>query len=723
MTHGATPESWEHFGTRLGLEADLLPVVSDPNAKISAQSKMRDLGKTPSRLNKDGEVVGIPRWTQHVASPGDIGRWSRQGLGICIQTRNVRAIDIDIGDQAAAARVREWVELGGTALPIRMRQGTGKCLLAFRMPGDFAKRIIRTEHGLIEFLATGQQFIAEGTHPSGTRYEWADGDGVLGLPASIPELTPAEFETLWQALVAAFALPDGESRVRNGLVPVKPRRTEDMRDPTVAWLDENGWVTAYERDGRVDVRCPWEHEHTSDSGPSSTSYFPAGVGGFKQGHFRCLHAHCVGRSDGDFLESVGLVADEFDVIEAVANATGEPEALPLPAFVRDRSGRIEPELNNLLMALPRGDLTGAPIARDHFKGATMFGEDGTWRRLRDTDYTRVRSVLEQRGFKRLSSDLVREAVKKHAEDHAFDSALDWAGSLQWDGTPRCETFLHTFFGVADTPYHRAVSLYMWTALAGRCVEPGVKADMVPVFIGAQGVGKTTAVMALSPTDDAFVEVDLTRKDDDTSRLLRGKLVGEIAELKGLQGRDAEAIKSFLSRTHEEWIEKYETTPTVFPRRALLFGTGNNTEFLDDDTGERRWLPVRVGKVDVAGVARVRDQLWAEGIALFELGGVAWHEAQRLAQAEHIKFKVTDPWTDVVANWLDRDVMDELAENGKKRGDGPVRALDVLVSAVGVRLEQITRREEMRVARVLTRLGYARKVAWSDGKTQRLWWRV
>jgi predicted P-loop ATPase len=57
--------------------------------------------------------------------------------------------------------------------------------------------------------------------------------------------------------------------------------------------------------------------------------------------------------------------------------------------------------------------------------------------------------------------------------------------------PRVATLLLGYFGTEDTPYTRAVGRYTWTALAGRCAEPGVKADMVPVLIGLQGAGKTT----------------------------------------------------------------------------------------------------------------------------------------------------------------------------------------------------------------------------------------
>ncbi len=728
---GASPSDWTHFSDTLGLTEDLLPVVSDLSVRISADSKMKDLGKTPSRINGQGEAVGIPAWTKQRTTPRLVARWLMDSrLGICLQTRTVRALDIDIEDPVAAAAVREFLVLGLGAMPLRRRDGTGKCLFAFRMPGDFAKRICRTAHGAIEFLANGQQFVAVGAHRSGTRYEWVRPSGELGLPGKLPEVTPAEFEGAWAALVEAFAVHDGEQRERQGVVPVKPRNADDLRDPTVQWLQENGWVKGFERDGRVHVRCPWEGEHTTDTGDSSTTYFPAGIGGFARGHWRCLHAHCAGRSDGDFSEAVGLVGlvvDEFEVIETatagdgqdVADATSAPAgAQPLPPFTRDRMGRIEPELNNLLMALRRPDLIGCDVAFDEFKSALMLGIEGVWRPFADTDYTRLRSTLEGRSFKTLSSDLVKEAVRYLGEERRFDSAKQWAETLQWDGVPRVDEFFVRYFGVEDTPYTRAVAAYTWTALAGRCVSPACKADMVPVLVGMQGAGKTTAVEALSPIDETFVEIDLTRKDDDIARSLRGKLVGEIAELRGLQGREAESIKAWISRRWEEWTPKYREYATRYPRRLLCIGTSNPQEFLDDDTGERRWLPMVVGDVDVPGVRAVRDQLWAEGLVRFLAGGVEWEQAQTLAAPEHVKFKVSDPWAEFVRDWLDHDSMD--GAEGPKRGEGLVMARDVLVSAVGIRAERIGKREEMRIAKVLKLLGFARVTEWADGRARKGW---
>ena len=180
---GATPAEWQRL-CGMGLQADLLPVVSNPSAPISPRSKMKDLGKTPSKYNSQREAVGIPEWTDLKASDKDIARWQRDNdLGICLQTRQVRAIDIDITDAAMVERVRGLVELLGGVMPVRARPNSSKCLLAFRLDGVYSKRILRTDKGIIEFLANGQQFIAVGTHPSGARYEWEG-----GLPFEFPQL-------------------------------------------------------------------------------------------------------------------------------------------------------------------------------------------------------------------------------------------------------------------------------------------------------------------------------------------------------------------------------------------------------------------------------------------------------------------------------------------------------------------------------------------------------
>lgn len=706
---GATPEAWSQI-SGWGITEDLLPVVSNPNAIISPNSKMRDLGKTPSRYNRDRKVQGIPQWTDNQSTDGDITRWQRDtDLGICIQTRLVRAIDIDIEDPTASRLVRDCVELMAGELPVRFRPDSGKCLLAFKIEGRYSKRIIRTERGIIEFLANGQQFVAVGTHPKGARYEWEG-----GIPDSVPYLTAEEFETVWSALIAAFAVSSTE--VRSPVRPIAQRQAEDADDDVLAFLERTGRVLSFDVQGRAHIECPWSHEHTSGGGEddTSTSYFPRGVGGFEQGHFKCLHAHCAERTDGDFIEAFGYVADEFSVVD------GSAEPRPLPAFLRDRQGRIECTIYNMRMALERSDLTGVELRYDTFKAGIMLAPDGTeqWRAFGDNDYVNLGERLERIGFKSVNRQLLRDVVAAVAMAQKFDSAQLWMSTIEWDGVPRVERFWPRYFNTEDSAYTRSCGMYTWTALAGRVLEPGVKADMAPILVGGQGVGKSTGVAAMSPHPDFFTEISFTEKEADRARRLRGKLVGEIGELRGLHTKEMEEIKAWISRTREEWVPKFFEFLSNFDRRILFIGTTNQDEFLADETGNRRWLPMRVGAVDVAAIKQDCLQLWAEGAWLFGNGGVAYHQAQNLADAEHAEYTLTDPWDDAVHRWLNEDT--DMDAPGVKRAERPFTVGEVIDHALGFSAQKVTRSDQMRVAKILTRLGFVKAQFMRDGRNTKGW---
>ena len=314
--------AWAHFDLNLGLTGDLLPVVSDPQVRISPNSKMKSKGKTPSLVNGGGMASGIPAWTAKVTSSIEVDRWAADPrLGICIQTRRVRAIDIDIGDAALADAVEQYLENHlGVVMPCRVRANSGKRLMAFILEGEHFKRAYKGEGGLIEFLANGQQFIAAGPHfdsrtgePSGADYEWRD-----GLPAGFPVL---KADDVFEALDAAaehfhfkrIGRDDAELR----------RRGEDLGidDPRYTWLDQNLTHHGIDRNGALMFDCPWKAGHSTESGPTETVYFPAGTNGYVQGHYRCLHAGCAGRTDYEFDVALGY-ADDFDVIE------DEPEPEP-----------------------------------------------------------------------------------------------------------------------------------------------------------------------------------------------------------------------------------------------------------------------------------------------------------------------------------------------------------------------------------------------------------
>lgn len=397
--------------------------------------------------------------------------------------------------------------------------------------------------------------------------------------------------------------------------------------------------------------------------------------------------------------------------EAVALSAADVTKAEL-AFTRKKSGEIEPTKNNVVTALAHPEVCGYCLGYDEFLGKIMRAPLGTdeWTPLADTDYMEIALRLERveggfrSGFGSISKELMRDAVAYVASVNAFDSAKDWLNALPpHDGRARVETSIIAYFGAQDSAYVRAIGRYLWTALAGRTLQPGIKADMVPVATGAQGMRKSSTVAAIPVSRDFFTTVDLSRKDDDSARLMAGKQVGELDELRGLGTREAEAIKSFITRGFEEWVPKYYEMVRRYQRRIVFIGTSNQDDFLSDATGNRRWLPFRCGMCDPDALARDRDQLWAEARDLFLQHGVMYEEAERLAQAEHADFTEHDDWEPLIEGWLRTPDF-----NGGTIGDDTPLTTAAALHFIGVPPAQQNRLHQSRVKKIMKRFGFVEK---------------
>ena len=197
MSLGASRQEWNHFDLVLGLGSDLLPVVPDPSAMPSPNSRVRQFGKIPSLYDNASHAVGIYQWVTRTITDYDLRQWSADPrLGFCVRASRVRAIDVDAPELAGAIDAlipAHW--------PRRVRANSPKFLVPFVLDAPLPKRIIQTPHGRIEALGDGQQWVAAGCHPSGARYDWRG-----GLPGEFPVLTLPQFDALWDTL-QQFAVP------------------------------------------------------------------------------------------------------------------------------------------------------------------------------------------------------------------------------------------------------------------------------------------------------------------------------------------------------------------------------------------------------------------------------------------------------------------------------------------------------------------------------------
>lgn len=251
-----------------------------------------------------------------------------------------------------------------------------------------------------------------------------------------------------------------------------------------------------------------------------------------------------------------------------------------------------------------------------------------------------------------AKDKIVDALILIAERRAYHPVLDYLAALQWDGIPRLDGWLVEYAGAADTALNRAFGRKSLCAAVRRVKKPGCKFDHVPVLQGTQDLGKSSLIRALCPnpawfTDQAKVGADAKETIERTS----GAWLVELAELDGAGRREANAVKSFITTVTDKARPAYARYAVERARQFVLFGTTNETAFLNDMTGNRRWWPVAVTRCDVAGLIGNRDQLWAEAMQA-EPNEALWLDNEALkTDAAVLTSAAVDygPWLDVLAD--------------------------------------------------------------------------
>jgi len=269
--------------------------------------------------------------------------------------------------------------------------------------------------------------------------------------------------------------------------------------------------------------------------------------------------------------------------------------------------------------------------------------------------------------------IVRQAAELTASAHSFHPVRTYLATLVWDGAKRLDSWAIDYLGAEDTPYMRAVaSRWMISAIA-RVMDPGCKADCLLVLEGDQGVLKSSALKILG--GDWFTDELAEVGSKDAAMQLSGVWIIEIAELDSIKHRDVSRVKAYLSRTHDRFRPPYGRAVVRLARQTVFAATTNETEWGRDETGLRRFWPVTCGTIDTAGLAAMRNQLWAEALTRYRAGEVWWLDTEELtneAKAVQEERQASDAWIDlirdIVAAREDVSVAECLRDLGFKQQD-------------------------------------------------------
>jgi predicted P-loop ATPase len=400
--------------------------------------------------------------------------------------------------------------------------------------------------------------------------------------------------------------------------------------------------------------------------------------------------------------------------------------------LESKEGSVLGNVANALLALREDPAWRGVLAYDEMQATALLcksipahgnlpASDTYPRPLRDDDVIQAQEWLQIAGLPTVGRDVTHDAVERRSRECGFHPVRDYLSSLKWDGVSRLAGedesvgpdrlpgWLTSYLGAEDTPYTRTIGRMFMVSAVARIMRPGCKADYMLILEGHQGARKSTACRTLGGEwfSDSMPENVASK---DASQHLRGKWVIEVAEMHALSKSETTALKAFITRESERYRPSYGRKEVHEPRQCVFIGTTNKAQYLKDETGARRFWPVKVavmGAIDTDRLTSDRDQLWAEAVHRFREGQQWWpdgdFEREHIEPQQEARYE-PDAWEEAITDHL----------KGKDR----VLVLDVARNAIGMDTHKLGTADQRRITAILERLRWERGKRGSNGER---WW--
>lgn len=372
-----------------------------------------------------------------------------------------------------------------------------------------------------------------------------------------------------------------------------------------------------------------------------------------------------------------------------ARANGhDPEAPWLDSCIKGETGKPLPILANAAIAL--GAMMPDEISWNDMLHAAVFSNTG--KKIADVDVIRIQKRMQEEGLKRIGKDVVHDAVDLVAHEYCFHPVRDYLDDLKWDGQCRISMLFPQYFGTENTSYNQEIGRMFLISMVARIYSPGCKADHLPVLEGPQGALKSTACQMLGGQwfSDHLPDVS----DKDASQHLRGKWLIEVSEMHAMSRVETTQLKAFITRQEERYRPSFGRLEVHEPRQCVFIGTTNRDTYLRDETGGRRFWPVKVGAISLSEMGRDRDQLFAEAVSAYRDGAAWWpdkrFEWDEIIPQQEARFEA-DAWEEKISTFLTSTIKTTVGQVGEH--------------ALGFQTARLGTADQRRIAAIMERLGW------------------
>jgi putative DNA primase/helicase len=409
------------------------------------------------------------------------------------------------------------------------------------------------------------------------------------------------------------------------------------------------------------------------------------------------------------------VADESVSTPRTADAAvmewKELRAMMLP----NSSGGVKACRENVFMALQHDPHLQGIVALDTFSELQVKRRLPPWKSAlgewtEGDDFHLGMYLAKRYGLVMASVGEIEKAVAQIAREHGFNPVIDYMNECadKWDKVPRVEGAFITYWGAPNTEYARLISQMFLVGIAARAFYPGVKHDCAPVFEGGQGAGKSTALSVLG--GDWYADTPFRMGEKDGYLSIQGILLYEIAELEQFNRSEVTAVKAFMSSKKDRYREPYGRRMKNMPRRTLFAATTNEGQYFKDPTGNRRFWPVHVGRIDIDALTRDRDQLFGEAVHMLR-NKVRWYPTQQqqieLVNPQQEDREIPDPWIGRLYDYCEGTDADGKPIFGSRLEKVTVREL--LTRALHIEIGKLgpAKQETMRISTCMRKLGWVK----------------
>ena len=210
----------------------------------------------------------------------------------------------------------------------------------------------------------------------------------------------------------------------------------------------------------------------------------------------------------------------------------------------------------------------------------------------------------RRKYKYASLSTIGTLVNALATDMRiqYHPVLEYFKGKKWDKFDHLGRLYETL-GIQDDELSKILVrkwfMQGWALLYNDPKKP-YGADGVLTLAGGQGIGKTSFFKVMSINDaDWFREGQAISEDKDTRMSALSAWICELGEIGCTFKSDMDSLKAFITDPKDIYRRHYAANPTKSLRRTNLGGTVNGTEFLIDQTGNRRFWTVPLGDKNIA----------------------------------------------------------------------------------------------------------------------------